>query len=86
MIRRQNRSMTQAQSTTPRRELDRRTADGIVVTLLWDPITGSVSVALNDTRADDAYEFEVPPHGALAAFHHPYAYAIGDGGDREVVV
>ncbi len=86
MIPRQNSSTTQTQSTTQRRELDRRTGDGIVVTLLWDPVTGSVSVALNDTRADDAYEFEVPPDEALTAFHHPYAYAIGDGGNREVTV
>jgi len=86
MIRKRNRLITQTQSTTPRRELDRRTGDGIVVTLLWDPVTGSVSVALTDTRAGDAYEFEVPAHEALAAFHHPYVYAIGDGGGREVVV
>ena len=86
MIRKPNRSMPKAQSTPPRRELDRRAGDGIVVTLLWDPATGRVSVALNDTRADDAYEFEVPPDEALAAFHHPYVYAIGGGGDREVVV
>jgi hypothetical protein len=86
MIRKQNRSMPEAQSTTPRRELDRRAGDGIVVTLLWDPATGRVSVALDDARAAESYEFEVPPDEALAAFHHPYAYAIGGGGDREVVV
>jgi hypothetical protein len=86
MIRRHSRSMPKVQSTPRRRELDRRAGDGIVVTLFWDPGTGSVSVALADTRAGDAYEFEVPAHEALAAFHHPYAYAIDGGGDRQVVV
>jgi hypothetical protein len=86
MMRKQNRSMTQTQSTPRRRELDRRTGDGIVVTLLWDSVTGRVSVALDDTRAGDAYEFEIPAHEALAAFHHPYAYAIGGEGDRTVAV
>jgi len=86
MIRKRNSLITQNQSTMPRRELDRRSGDGIVVTLLWDPVDGSVSVALTDTRAGDAYEFEVPAHEALEAFHHPYAYAIGEGGSREVVV
>ncbi len=86
MIRRQNRLMPKGQSTSRGRELDRRSGDGIVVTLLWDPGTGSVSVALADTRAGDAYEFEVPAHEALEAFHHPYAYALGGGGDRRVAV
>ena len=54
MIRKRNRLITQDQSTMARRELDRRTGDGIVVTLLWDPVTGGVSVALSDTRAGNA--------------------------------
>jgi hypothetical protein len=56
------------------RELDRRISDGIDVRLLWHPQTNRVSVAVTDRRADSAFEFEVEPPDALAAFHHPYAY------------
>ncbi len=65
-------------STTPRtelRELDRRRNDGIEVTLLWNSHTDRVSVAVNDERSGEAFEFEVDSADALAAFHHPFAYA-----------
>jgi hypothetical protein len=57
------------------RELDRRISDGIDVRLLWHPQTNRVSVAVTGRRADSAFEFEVDPADALAAFHHPYAYS-----------
>lgn len=41
--------MYRAQRTTLR-ELDRRTGDGVDVSLLWDPRTKGVSVAVTDTR------------------------------------
>ncbi len=67
---------------TTLRELDRRTRDGIDVSLLWDPGTNGVSVAVTDTRQDRSLEFRVKPAEALEAFWHPYAYiAHRDTGD-----
>ena len=64
------------------RELDRRTCDGIDVSLWWDPRTRGVSVAVTDTRQGESFEFGVEPGDALEAFWHPYAYvAHGDTGD-----
>ncbi|MGO9901839.1 MAG: hypothetical protein ACLP0J_19645 [Solirubrobacteraceae bacterium] len=60
------------------RELDGRTGDGIDVRLLWQPQASRVSVVVTDMRADSSFEFEVDPADALAAFHHPYAYASRD--------
>jgi hypothetical protein len=54
--------------------LDRRTRDGIDVSLLWDPRTNGVYVAVMDTRLGGSCEFGVEPDGALEAFWHPYAY------------
>jgi hypothetical protein len=56
------------------RELDHRTGDGIEVTLLWNARTKGVFVSVAE-REGSTLEFEVPPHDALEAFHHPYAYA-----------
>jgi hypothetical protein len=56
------------------RELDRRTSDGIEVSLLWDPRTKNVSVAVTDTRHGGSFAFGVEPGDALEAFWHPYAY------------
>ena len=64
--------------TTPEtqvRELDRRRHDGIDVTLLWNSQRERVSVAVEDERSGESFEFEVDSADALAAFHHPYAYA-----------
>ena len=60
------------------RELDGRASDGIDVRLRWEPQTDRVSVAVTDMGADGSFEFEVDPADALAAFHHPYAYASHD--------
>ncbi len=57
------------------RELDRRTSDGIDVSLLWHPQINSVTLAVHDERDGHRLEFEVDPADALRAFHHPYAYA-----------
>lgn len=64
--------------TTPEteiRELDRRKSDGIEVRLLWNSHTDCVSVAVEDERSGASFELEIDPADALAAFHHPYAYA-----------
>jgi hypothetical protein len=65
--------------TTPdsieRRELAHRTGDGIEVTLFWSKRSAEVTVAVLDTRSDEALEFEVDGSAALDAFNHPYAYA-----------
>jgi len=57
------------------RELDHRHNDGIDVRLLWNPDTGSVSIAVCDERFGELLAFDVDPAEALTAFHHPYAYA-----------
>ncbi len=65
--------MTQPHIT---RELDRRTADGIEVRLLWSQNDGRVTVAVTDTKNGEAFELPVREGElALKVFHHPYAYA-----------
>lgn len=60
----------------PPRELDSRISDGLHVQLLWHPLDGHVSVAVNDSKTGEAFALEVRPgHRALDVFHHPYAYA-----------
>jgi hypothetical protein len=61
----------------PTRELDHRDGDGYDVTLLWDPHADRVSVAVIDERTGEVLMFGVDSDDALAAFHHPYAYAPG---------
>jgi hypothetical protein len=64
--------------TTPEselRELDRRRTDGIDVRLLWNSRTDHVSVSVEDERSGESFELEIDPADAVAAFHHPYAYA-----------
>ena len=65
-------------TSTPRRELDHRTDDGIEVTLLWNAHTNCVSVAVADEVTGMSFEFQVAAGDALHAFHHPYTYAEHD--------
>lgn len=58
-------------------ELAVRENDGIAVSLLWNRATGRVKVAVDDAQLDDQFEIDVPGADALAAFHHPFAYASG---------
>ena len=58
-----------------RRELAQRTSDGIEVTLFWSRPGNRITIAVVDTRSDEALEFEVDGTAALDAFNHPYAYA-----------
>jgi hypothetical protein len=62
-------------------ELDRRSAHGIDVRLLWSPRTNRVLVAVDDELRGASFELEVDGARALDAFHHPYAYAGHDDGD-----
>jgi hypothetical protein len=78
---------TQQNSKPALRELDRRASNGIIVTLLWNPEVGQVLVAVQDTFAGESFKFPVRGSEALAAFHHPYAYApetVGSRGARPV--
>ena len=56
------------------RELDHRGANGIEVSLLWDPLTSNVLVAVVEDATGVQFEFDVDPADALDAFRHPYAY------------
>ena len=64
-----------ATAPTDRRELARRTNDGIEVVLFWSKSSNQVTITVVDTRTDEAVEFEVAGEVALDAFRHPYAYA-----------
>jgi len=65
------------------RELDHRNAEGIDVTLLWDPRTDSVVVAVVDDN--ESFRIAVDASEALEAFRHPYAYdSPGHHGTRQV--
>lgn len=56
-------------------ELSNRTNGGLEVTLLWSRSSGRVKVAVSDSRLGDRFELHVAGADALAAFHHPFAYA-----------
>ena len=58
-------------------ELAVRESNGLAVSLLWSRATGRVKVAVVDAHLDEQFEFHVPGADALAAFHHPFAYAAG---------
>jgi hypothetical protein len=56
------------------RELDQRTADGLAVTLEWNPATDAVRVVVVD-RQRAAVTVPVSAADASDAFVHPFAYA-----------
>lgn len=60
-------------------ELALRENDGLTVSLFWSKATGRVKVAVADVQLDEQFELHVPGADALAAFHHPFAYAAGLG-------
>ena len=57
------------------RELAVRESAGIQVTLFWRSVRNRLWVRVRDARTDEAFAFGVAPADALAAFHHPFAYA-----------
>ena len=60
-------------------ELAVRENDGLAVSLLWSSTSGRVKVEVVDSHLDEQFEFHVPGADALAAFHHPFAYATEPG-------
>ena len=56
------------------RELDQRTADGLTVTLEWNPATAGLRVVVAD-RGTEAVSFAVRAQDASDAFMHPFVYA-----------
>jgi hypothetical protein len=74
-----------ATAFSERRELAHRTSDGIDVTLFWSKPSDRVTIAVVDTRSDEALEFDVDGSVALDAFNHPYAYAAALHTDHDTV-
>ena len=58
-----------------RRELAHRSADGVDVTLLWNPVSDAISVQVIERDTEACFELPVARDQALNAFNHPYAYA-----------
>ena len=56
-------------------ELSSRENEGLEVSLRWSKSTNRVKVAVADSRQNEQFEFDVAGADALAAFHHPFAYA-----------
>ena len=61
-------------TSTTYRELDQRTADGLAVTLEWNPMTDALRVVVVD-RESAAVTFAVRAEDACDAFVHPFVYA-----------
>ena len=62
--------------TTPAtyRELDQRSANGLAVTLEWNPATDALRIVVVD-RESAAVTFPVTAADASDAFVHPFIYA-----------
>ena len=58
-------------------DLADRQSDGLEVVLLWSRTSGHVKITVTDSKLGDDFEFLVAGADALAAFHHPFAYASG---------
>jgi hypothetical protein len=56
------------------RELNQRTADGLTVTLEWNPAAAALRVVVVD-RESAAVSFPVRAEDASDAFEHPFVYA-----------
>jgi hypothetical protein len=71
------------------RELASRETGGLEVFLLWSKSADRVKVVLADSRLDEQFELDVAGADALAAFHHPFAFAAAEGmtfdADRESI-
>jgi len=57
------------------KELAHRAGDGVEISLFWSPGTGSLTVVVDDARAEERFELEARADNALEVFYHPYAYA-----------
>ena len=67
------------QMRPPRQSLAYRRGAGIEVTLLWHRTSGELTVSVTDAASGASFELPVAADEALAAFHHPYAYAAALG-------
>jgi hypothetical protein len=61
------------------RELASRDTDGLEISLLWSKAADRVKVTVADSRLDESFELDIAGADALAAFHHPFAYAASRG-------
>lgn len=61
------------------RELATRDGDGLEISLLWSKAADRVKVTVADSRLDESFELDIAGAEALAAFHHPFAYAADRG-------
>src|SRR3954449_3984905 len=59
---------------SPLRELAHRSADGIDVTLMWNPADDSAFVVVVDLKAGTMFEIGVEDANPMHVFNHPYAY------------
>jgi hypothetical protein len=57
-----------------RKELAHRSAYGLEVSLLWDPLDNWLSVRVIDTRANETFEVPVGDAKPLEVFEHPFGY------------
>ena len=62
------------------RQLNHRTADGLAVTLEWNPTTEALRIVVVD-RTSETVTFPVRAEDASDAFVHPFIYA-GSAGRR----
>ncbi|HEX7626503.1 MAG TPA: hypothetical protein VF379_05555 [Gaiellaceae bacterium] len=56
------------------KEIARRAADGVVVSLLWRRNDGRLTVVVNDTRTGELLKLPAERENALEVYYHPYAY------------
>jgi hypothetical protein len=66
-------------STDDWQELASRDGDGLEISLLWSKAADRVKVTVSDSRLDESFELDIAGAEALAAFHHPFAYAANRG-------
>jgi hypothetical protein len=57
------------------KELASRAGDGLEISLLWSRSADRVKVTVSDARFEERFDLDVANTDALAAFHHPFAYA-----------
>jgi hypothetical protein len=62
------------ETTTAPQALASRSSDDVEVALLWHRPTSRLTVSVQDSRTDEAFEFEVDAEAAFDAFDH-YAYS-----------
>lgn len=62
-----------------KRELAYREADGLAVSLLWDPADNALTVTVFDGHTGEALEVPVEDASPLEVFQHPFAYAAHRG-------